>query len=92
MTTTEARAEGFTAFVEDVEPGLRLALCSAFGRQVGLDATAEAPEYGWEHWERIRVTDECDRLDEVATVFFGDGSGVALATLNLSSLCFQRVG
>jgi len=54
MATETALAEAFTSFVERVEPHLRLALCSAFGRQVGLDATADALEYGWEHWDRVR--------------------------------------
>lgn len=49
--------KGFTRFVQDTEPRLRLALCSAFGRQVGLDATADALGYGWEHWDRIREMD-----------------------------------
>ena len=52
--TTKTAQEGFTAFYQLAEPGLRLALCSAFGRQVGLEATADALEYGWEHWNRVR--------------------------------------
>ena len=57
MSTETTQVEGFTRFVQDTEPRLRLALCSAFGRQVGLDATADALGYGWEHWDRIRKMD-----------------------------------
>lgn len=57
MSAETTQVEGFTRFVQDTEPRLRLALCSAFGRQVGLDATADALGYGWEHWDRIREMD-----------------------------------
>lgn len=56
-TETTQVEEGFTRFVQDTEPRLRLALCSSFGRQVGLDATADALGYGWEHWARVRKMD-----------------------------------
>ena len=45
----------FTEFVEAVEPRLKRALVAAFGRDVGLDAAADALAHGWEHWERVRV-------------------------------------
>jgi DNA-directed RNA polymerase specialized sigma24 family protein len=32
-------------------------LCSAFGIEVGQEAAAEALAFAWEHWERIRSTD-----------------------------------
>jgi DNA-directed RNA polymerase specialized sigma24 family protein len=54
MTTETTRVSGFTRFVEETEPRLRLALCSTFGREVGLDATADALVYGWEHWDRVQ--------------------------------------
>ncbi len=47
--------DAFASFVEDIEPKLRLSLCSAYGREVGLDATADALAYGWEHWDRVRT-------------------------------------
>ena len=53
MTTETTQVEGFTRFVEKTEPRLRLALCSAFGRQAGLEATADALAYVWEHWDRV---------------------------------------
>ncbi len=54
MTTETMKVDAFTRFVEETEPRLRLALCSAFGRQAGLDATADALAYGWEHWDRLQ--------------------------------------
>lgn len=45
----------FTEFVVVAEPKLRRALCAAFGRELGLDAAAEALAYGWEHWDRVKV-------------------------------------
>lgn len=38
----------FTEFVREVEPRLKRALVAAFGREVGMDALAEALAYGWE--------------------------------------------
>ncbi len=55
MTTKQTSVDSFTRFFEDTEPRLKLALCSAFGKQVGLEATADALAYGWEQWERIRA-------------------------------------
>ena len=49
--------DSFTKFVQDVEPRLKRALVAAFGRDVGLEAAAEALAYGWEHWERVREMD-----------------------------------
>lgn len=48
-------AHSFTEFVRQVEPRLRVALCAAFGADLGREATAEALAYGWEHWSRVRV-------------------------------------
>ena len=46
--------DSFTSFVEDTEPRLKRALVAAFGREVGVEATADALMHGWEHWDRIR--------------------------------------
>ena len=54
MTTDETLIGSFTEFVSDLEPRLRRALCVALGRDIGLEATAEALAYGWEHWDRVR--------------------------------------
>lgn len=45
--------DSFTEFVREAEPRLKVALCVAFGRESGLDATSYAFAYGWEHWDRV---------------------------------------
>lgn len=45
--------ESFSAFAVDAEPRLRHALVASLGQDDGLEATAEALAYGWEHWERL---------------------------------------
>lgn len=47
--------ETFTDFVTEAEPALKRALCSALGRDLGLEATSEALAYGWEHWEKVQA-------------------------------------
>ena len=44
----------FTVFFADVEPRLRHALCASYGIERGLEASAHALAYGWEHWERVQ--------------------------------------
>jgi len=46
----------FADFVASAEPRLRVALGSAFGFDVGEDATAEALAFAWEHWARVRTS------------------------------------
>ena len=53
--TTSSVAEAFTEFVREVEPRLRLALVAAFGADAGVEATAEALAYGWEHWDSVNA-------------------------------------
>ena len=52
--TGDTSVDSFTDFVRDVEPRLRRALGSTLGVDQGLDATAEALAYGWEHWSRVK--------------------------------------
>jgi RNA polymerase sigma-70 factor (ECF subfamily) len=52
-TTDEAPGAAYTSFVEEVEPRLKRALCVGYGTEQGVEATAEALAYGWEHWERV---------------------------------------
>ncbi len=47
------RVAEFTAFVWAAEPRIRRALCVAFGIEAGVEATADAFVYAWEHWPRI---------------------------------------
>ena len=50
---SEAEVDSFTRFVKDVEPRLRRALSVAVGPQRGVEGTAEALAYAWEHWARV---------------------------------------
>lgn len=54
MAVETKRTASYTEFVREAEPRLRRALCVAFGRELGLEATAEALAWGWEHWDRMR--------------------------------------
>lgn len=44
----------FSEFMEETEPRVRRALISGYGSQFGREATIEAYEYVWEHWDRVR--------------------------------------
>ena len=55
MAVENVQASSFTDFAGEAEPRLKVALCSAFGMDAGLEATADALAYGWEHWERISM-------------------------------------
>ena len=52
-----AVTDEFVEFVASAEPRLRVALGSAFGFDVGEDATAEALAFAWEHWDRVLASD-----------------------------------
>jgi RNA polymerase sigma-70 factor (ECF subfamily) len=47
----------FTSFAVGAEPRLKRAFCAGLGREVGLEATAEALAYGWEHWDEVGAMD-----------------------------------
>jgi DNA-directed RNA polymerase specialized sigma24 family protein len=53
----DTQTSSFTEFVKGAEPKLRNALISAYGRQEGWEAVAEALAYAWEHWDRIQTMD-----------------------------------
>jgi len=53
VSVEQIRADSFTEFVRKAEPRLKVALCSAFGADAGLEATADALAYGWENWDRV---------------------------------------
>lgn len=57
MVESVREATDFTTFVREVEPRMRYALVAAYGPDRGLEATAEAFAYAWEHWDRIRPMD-----------------------------------
>lgn len=53
VRTETTPSESFTSFVEEIEPRLKRALCVRYGIDRGVEATADALAYGWEHWDRI---------------------------------------
>ena len=55
MTSKRPSREEFSSFVSDVEPRLRVALVAACGSSKGLEATAVALEYAWEHWDKLML-------------------------------------
>jgi RNA polymerase sigma factor (sigma-70 family) len=44
----------FRQFVPTVEPMLRTALVGVYGPDRGVEATAEALAYAWEHWDEVK--------------------------------------
>lgn len=57
MDSPAGTHESFAAFAAIAEPRLRHALVATLGQDDGLDATAEALAYGWEHWDRLAGMD-----------------------------------
>ena len=53
MPEQRDETDAFTRFVKEVEPGIRIALSAAYGREHGREATAEALAYAWENWQRV---------------------------------------
>ena len=47
----------FDEFARTAGRRLRAGLIAAYGLQVGLESTAEALAYGWEHWDRLSQMD-----------------------------------
>jgi DNA-directed RNA polymerase specialized sigma24 family protein len=43
----------FAEFMREAEPRVRRALVAGYGPQLGRDATVDAFEYAWEHWDRV---------------------------------------
>ena len=56
MLPDRVKTDDFTEFFKTAEPRLRMALCSAFGIDVGQEASSEALAFAWEHWDRVRGT------------------------------------
>jgi DNA-directed RNA polymerase specialized sigma24 family protein len=56
----------FRQFFVEVEPKLRRALVARYGRERGIEATAEALGWAWEHWTRLEgVTNKVGYLYRV---------------------------
>lgn len=51
---TEGDEAAFRQFMPIAEPRLRRALVAAYGPDRGLEATAEALAYAWEHWGKVQ--------------------------------------
>lgn len=49
--------DSFDSFFRVNEPLLRRALVAGFGGDAGRDATAQALEYAWRNWSRVRQLD-----------------------------------
>ena len=49
--------ETFTAFAKGDGERVRRALIATYGPELGVEATADALAYGWEHWARIEGMD-----------------------------------
>ncbi len=47
----------YDEFVLEAGDRLRAALVSAYGLEVGIEATSEALAYGWEAWDRLQAMD-----------------------------------
>ena len=62
MLRDETAAGQFTDFMREVEPRLRRALTAGSGSDLGVEATAEALAYGWQHWERVKEMGNPARL------------------------------
>src|SRR3954466_13466443 len=49
----DAAASAFEQFVETTGARLRVALVARYGVDVGVEASADALAYAWEHWPRV---------------------------------------
>ncbi|MGI9623707.1 MAG: RNA polymerase sigma factor [Acidimicrobiales bacterium] len=57
MESAPSLQQWFTAFAADAEPRLRAAFVAALGQHQGMEASAEAMAYAWEHRERLAPMD-----------------------------------
>ncbi|RLE13332.1 MAG: hypothetical protein DRJ28_07585 [Actinobacteria bacterium] len=61
----------FEGFVRANESRIRLALCAAYGTDLGIEASAEAFALAWEKWEKVRT------LSNQPGYLYGIGRNVA---------------
>lgn len=85
MVESVREATDFSTFVKEVEPKVRYALVAAYGPERGLEATAEAFAYAWQHWDRIRP------MDNPAGYVYRVGSHHAARLVPISSPRFPTV-
>lgn len=66
-TDDEVRQRHFDTFAADAGRRLRSALVARYGVDVGVEATADALGYAWEHWDELRdMSNPCGYLYRVA--------------------------
>ncbi len=51
----ETTGDTFDDFVRVAEERLTFAFAASYGPELGVEATAEALAYAWEHWERVKA-------------------------------------
>ena len=57
MDVRRQSVDDFTRFAREIEPRMRYALVAALGYDRGRDAAQDALVFAWEHWDRIRATE-----------------------------------
>jgi RNA polymerase sigma-70 factor (ECF subfamily) len=65
----------FEVFVRTNERRIRLALCAAYGTDLGIEASAEAFALAWEKWEKVRT------ISNQPGYLYGMGRNVARRSL-----------
>jgi DNA-directed RNA polymerase specialized sigma24 family protein len=85
MFTQKSETDSFSEFVMSNERHLRESLSAACGDQIGREAAAEALEYGWENWDRLRV------MENPVGYLFKVGRGRGRRMLSRSRPVFERV-
>lgn len=55
VITVDGERAAFRSFVEEVEPRLRRAFTLLRGVDDGMDATAEALAWAWQHWAEVQA-------------------------------------
>lgn len=85
MFTQKSETDSFSEFVLANERHLREALSAACGDQVGREAAADALEYAWENWDRLKD------MENPAGYLFKVGRGRGRRMLSRTRPVFDRV-
>lgn len=85
MLEQHHHGDTFTDFVRETEPRLKIALCAAYGKDLGMEATAEALAFAWEHWDRV------SEKANPAGYLFGVGRNIARKRTRRKQLAFPEV-
>ena len=57
MASERPSRDEFTEFAREMEPRLRFALAGSLSADRARDATQDALIYAWQHWDKIKATD-----------------------------------